>query len=136
MGVLWIWLEVLLIAGTSSGSSWEVDLLSSGDLSDVLGRADPAAVLVLLLRHVLPHRREVERSGQAQGPGERPPLVGEVEATGVGMHAGTSPRQAVRGIGGEHTPDRHDAQQGGSARALPAAHTRAHRSRRQDRGRV
>ena len=81
---------------------------------------------------VLPHGRDVERSGQAQGPGERPALVGEVDAARVGVHAGPPARQTSGGVGGQPgrlVSDRDDAQQGWLGRLRPAAHTGAHRAR-------
>ena len=97
---------------------------------------------VVLSCDVLPHGRDVERSRQAQGPGERPPLVREVDAPQVGVHGGAPPRQAAVGIGGQPRgfpdtdSDHDDAQQGGLARSAPATHTGADRTRETVRPRV
>ncbi len=85
---------------------------------------------------MLPHRGEVERPVQAQGPGERPPLLGEVEAPGVGVHAGAPARQSPFGVGGECTPGSDDAQQVGLRRLDPAADARALRAREASRRRA
>ena len=79
--------------------------------------------------HRLPEEEEVERPGQAQGPGERPPLLGEINTTRIGMHGGTSARQAAGRVGNQAVPVRDDAQQVGFGRPLPAAHAGAHRAR-------
>ena len=99
--------------------------------------------MVLQSCDVLPDGRDVERSRQAQGPGERPARVGEVDAPRVGVHGGAPPRQASGGVGGQPRglvpdtdPDRDDAQQGGLARSGPAADARAHRTRETVRVRV
>jgi hypothetical protein len=84
----------------------------------------------------LPHRGEVERSGQAQGPRERPPLLGEVDAARVGVHGGTSPRQPAGVVRDQAVPDRDDTQQGGLRRPLPATHAGAHRARQASQVRV
>ena len=92
---------------------------------------------------VLPHRRDVERSRQAQGPGERPALVGEVDAPRVGVHGGSPARQATVRVGGQPRglvplvdPDRDDAQQGGAVCSAPAPHAGADRTRETVRVRV
>ena len=80
---------------------------------------------------VLPDGRDVERSRQAQGPRERAALVRQVDAPRVGVHRGAPARQAPVRIGGQPgwlLPDRDDAQQGGSRRSRPAAHTGADRT--------
>jgi hypothetical protein len=81
------------------------------------------------LPHLLPEEGVVERSGQAQGPGERPPLLGEVDTAWFGVHAGTSTRPAAGRVGDQEVTVRDDAQQGGLRRPLPATHAGAHRAR-------
>jgi hypothetical protein len=90
-------------------------LLSSGVLGEVLC-------------DVLPYRADDERAGQAQGPGERPPLVGEVDAPQVEMHGGAPARQAPGRVGDEDVSDRDDTQQGGLSRSNPTAHAGALRA--------
>ena len=90
----------------------------------------------MLLPYRLPHRGEIERSGQAQGPGERPPLLGEVDAAWVGVHGGTSARQAAGRVRDQSVPVTDDAQQGGLRRPLPATHTGADRARQASHVRV
>jgi len=89
-----------------------------------------------VLSYRLPHRGEVERSGQAQGPGERPPLLGEVDAARVGVHGGTSARQAAGRVRDQAVPVTDDTQQGGLRRPFPATHTGADRARQASRVRV
>jgi hypothetical protein len=59
----------------------------------------------------LPDEGEVEGSGQSQGPGEGPPLLGEVDAPGVEVHGGSPPGTSACGVGHEHPALRDDAQQ-------------------------
>jgi hypothetical protein len=80
------------------------------------------------LLHVRPHGADVERSRDPEGPWERSAAVGEVDAGRVGVHGGSSSRQATEGVDGEDTADHDDTQQGGLRVATPAAHTGAHRT--------
>ena len=75
------------------------------------------------------HRTHVERAGDPEGPWERSALVGEVDAGKVGVHGGTSTRQATVGIDGEDTIHHHDTQQGRLGAPASAAHASAHRAR-------
>jgi hypothetical protein len=81
-----------------------------------------------VLGDVLPHRSDGERSGQAQGPGERPPLLGEVDAREVEVHGCAPARQAPDRVGDEDVSDRDHTQQSGLRRLGPAAHTGALRA--------
>ena len=78
---------------------------------------------------MLPHRGDVERAVQAQGPGERSPPLRESDALRVGVHGGAAARQATVRIGDEDAPGRDDAQQGGLGRSCPAADASALRAR-------
>ena len=78
---------------------------------------------------VLPNRRRVERSSQAQGPGERPPRVGEVDAARVGVHGGSPACQEPGRVDDQEAVHADDTQQGGLSRSSPAAHTGALRAR-------
>ncbi len=84
---------------------------------------------LLPLRHRTPHQGEVERSDQAQGPGKRPPLLGEVEATRVGVHGRSPARQASCEVRDQAVLDSDDAQQSGWRRPFPAPHAGADRAR-------
>jgi hypothetical protein len=77
---------------------------------------------------VLPHRRDVKRTGDPEGPWERSAPVSEVDADRVGMHGGSPARQATGGVDGEDTVGHDDPQQGGLRRADPATHAGAHRA--------
>ena len=83
--------------------------------------------------HVLAHRSDIGRSAQAQGPGERPPLLGEINAARVGMHRGSPARQTPGGVRDQPRTgwilDRDDTQQAGLGPLDPAAHTGALRTR-------
>ena len=81
------------------------------------------------LRYGGPHRGEVERSGQAQGPGERPALLSEVQATRIGVHGRSPARQAPCEVGDQAVLDSDDAQQSGLHRPFPAPHAGADRAR-------
>ena len=78
---------------------------------------------------VLPDRRRGERSGQAQGPGERPPRVGEVDAARVGVHGGPTACQEPGRVDDQEAVHADDAQQSGLSHSNPAAHTGALRAR-------
>ena len=84
----------------------------------------------------LPYRCQVERPRQAQGPGKRPPLLGEVDAARHGMHGGAPSRQPAGRVGDQTVPGTDDTQQGGLDVPLPAAHAGAHRARDAGRSRV
>jgi len=88
---------------------------------------------------VVTYGATVERSRQAQGPGERSALVGEVDAARVGVHGRAPSRQTSGGVGDQPrcgpVPHRDDAQQGGLRRRGPAPHAGAHRTPRTGRGR-
>ena len=105
-------------------------LLSSGweSPSPRWARIGVPEVGLLLPRHVVPDGCHVERTVQAQGPGERPPLLGQGDALQVAVHGGTPARQAAGGIGDEDASDSDDAQQGGLRRSTPTAHTGALRA--------
>jgi hypothetical protein len=81
-------------------------------------------------------RGDVDGDRQAQGPTERPPLLGESHALQVVVHGGTTTRQATGTVGDEDAFDRDDTQQGGLGRSAPAPHTGADRTRETDRSRV
>ncbi len=85
---------------------------------------------------VLPHRSGVERYRDPEGPRERTAPVGEVDARWVGVHGGSSTRQATGGVDGEDTVHHDDTQQGWLGGSSPATHAGAHRARVLGRRRV
>ena len=89
-----------------------------------------------LLGDVLPDGGDVERSGQAQGPGERPPLVGQVDAGRVGVHGCTPARPAPAKVDDQEAVVHHDTQQRGLRCPDPTADACALRARDADHGRV
>lgn len=78
---------------------------------------------------MLPHRRDIERTGDPEGPWERSAPVSEVDASQVGVHGGSSTGQATGGVDGEDTVGHDDTQQGGLHGSDPATHAGAHRTR-------
>ncbi|MCW2585253.1 MAG: hypothetical protein JWN55_769 [Frankiales bacterium] len=77
---------------------------------------------------MLPHRADIERARDPEGPWERSTPVREVDASRVGVNVRSSTRQATGGVDGECTGDHDDTQQGGLRAADPATHTGAHRT--------
>ncbi|GLW62727.1 hypothetical protein Arub01_09710 [Actinomadura rubrobrunea] len=71
----------------------------------------------------------VERPRQAEGPGERPTSLCELETSRIGVQMRAPARQPPAGIGDDDALDRHEAQQLGLGRANAAAHTRTQWSR-------
>ena len=93
----------------------------------------PASAVVLGwdgLVDVPPHQGVVERSGQAQGPGERSPTLGEVEAGGRGVDVRPSAGLPCLGVGEQDSIDGDQAQQVGLDGRDPAPDTRADGTRR------
>ena len=74
------------------------------------------------------HGLGVERSRDPEGPSERSAAVSEVDAGRVGVHGGSSPRQATGGVDGEFTAHHDDTQQGWLRVAAPAPHAGADRT--------
>lgn len=76
-------------------------------------------------------RRKVERSAPAQGPSERPPTLGEIEADRVEVQrCATTGRPVERiGDGAPHAADlrRYHSQQDGPEGTFPATQTRPDR---------
>jgi hypothetical protein len=73
---------------------------------------------------VYPDRLRIERTAQAQGPGERSTAHGEFETGRIAMQPRTAPAQPVARIG-DHGPaavdlGRHHSQQDGPVSTLPA----------------
>ena len=128
-----------VLIGTGSSKAHRGDPLWSvtvGDLWSLLNWFLLADLLCECCHHVVPHRGDVERSDQAQGPGERPSLLGQVDAPEVEVHAGPATRQPAGGIGGESAPRSDDTQQVRLRRLAPAAHARALRAREASRPRA
>jgi len=57
---------------------------------------------------VLPHGRDVERTGDPEGPWERSAPVSEVDAGQDGVHGGAPAGQATGEVDGEDTTDHDD----------------------------
>ena len=74
---------------------------------------------------VPPHQGVVERPGQAQGPGERSPTLGEVEAGGRGVEVRPSAGLPCLKVGEQDSVDGNQAQQVGLGGLDPAPDTRA-----------
>lgn len=72
----------------------------------------------------------VERTVQAQGPGERTTPLSELEAPESRVHVGTTTREPPARIGDNTALDRHHAQQVSHGRPAPASHAQALRGRR------
>lgn len=90
----------------------------------------------LLLRHQRPHGRGVERTRDPQGPRERPPALGELDARGVAVHVGTTSLQPAAEVGHALRTCHHDTDQLRLGRPGPASHTGAGRDRARSHGRV
>ena len=80
------------------------------------------------LLHVSAQRLCVERSRGAQRPRERPAAYAQVETDLNGVYVRTPAGQRTARIGDAFVLDRHDAQQFGLGRSLPAPHTGAFRA--------
>jgi hypothetical protein len=78
-----------------------------------------------LLLDVPSDRAGVEGLRDAQGPPERPSTERGLEAVQVRMQVRTPARQPPPRIGGEHAPNRHDAEQVSHVSTDPASHTGA-----------
>jgi len=90
--------------------------------------ADRTPYLHLLL-DVRPQRIGPERPGEAQGPRERPPALGEIETVQVEVQGRSPARLPAVGVGHQGAGDLHDSQQDWFRRSGPAAHAGAHRRR-------
>ncbi len=77
--------------------------------------------------------RYSETWAEPRGPGtrrartERPAALRQLEASLTRVQVRTPARQAARGVGNDHVPGHHQAEQAGLGRALPATHAGAHR---------
>lgn len=72
----------------------------------------------------------------AQRPAERLTAHSELQATGVGVHVGTSARQPSAPVDDQLAVNRYDPQEIELRRAIPAAHTCALRNLTRFNGRV
>jgi hypothetical protein len=95
-------------------TSWLLDLLSDRRVE---------------LLDVLPQRRDVQRTGDPEGPWERSAPISEVDAGQVRVHGCSSTGQATGGVDGENSVGHDDTQQGGLHGPDPATHAGAHRAR-------
>jgi hypothetical protein len=87
-----------------------------------------ACSATVCLLDVLAQRLCVERSRGAQRPRERPAAYRLVETDQGGVYVRTPAGQRTARIRDTCVPDRHDAQQIGLGRSLPAPHTGAFRA--------
>ncbi|GAA3518777.1 hypothetical protein GCM10022220_69130 [Actinocatenispora rupis] len=95
----------------------------------------PSAVATTACPHVLPDRRRIDRrSGvEPERPTEGPASLRERETCRVLVQVSTAARQSPCGIWNQpetgFIPDRHNTQQCGGWRTLPATHASANRRR-------
>jgi len=73
------------------------------------------------------HFRGTQRCWRAQGTPKRPPALRKLQAFQAVVQVSTPAWHPRPGVGDQQIPGRHETEQTGLGRTLPAAHARTHR---------